>query len=183
MFRRKLDDRITLRALRVEDAERVFELTDANRSYLRRWLPWLDAARSPDDTRAAIERGLEQEASRNGFHAGIFEDERLIGAIGLHYVDWVNRATSIGYWLAEPFVGRGIMTRCCRALVEHAFTDLKLHRVEIRVAVGNRRSRAIPERLGFREEGTIRDGEWLYDHYVDLVVYGLLEEAWRQLPP
>ena len=66
------------------------------------------------------------------------------------------------------------MTRACRALVAHAFDTLRLQRVEIRVATGNRRSRAIPERLGFREEGILRQVEWLYNHYVDHVVYGRL---------
>ena len=66
------------------------------------------------------------------------------------------------------------MTRGCRALIAHGFTELDLHRVEIRCAVDNLKSRAIPERLGFRREGQLREVEWLYDHFVDHVVYGLL---------
>jgi ribosomal-protein-serine acetyltransferase len=52
--------------------------------------------------------------------------------------------------------------------------------VEVRAAPGNRRSRAIPERLGFRQEGILRDAEWLYDHYVDLVVYAMLADDWPE---
>jgi ribosomal-protein-serine acetyltransferase len=51
--------------------------------------------------------------------------------------------------------------------------------VEIRAAVENKKSRAIPERLGFLFEGVERDGEWLYDHFVDLAVYGMLAADWR----
>ena len=72
------------------------------------------------------------------------------------------------------------MTTACRAYVDHAFTRLDVHRVEIRCAVENRRSRAIPERLGFRLEGTLRDAEWLYDHFVDSVVYGMLADEWKE---
>ena len=71
------------------------------------------------------------------------------------------------------------MTQCCRALIEHAFTDLQLNRVVITCATGNHRSQAIPERLGFCREGTLRETEWLYDHYVDHFVYGLLRSEWR----
>jgi ribosomal-protein-serine acetyltransferase len=85
---------------------------------------------------------------------------------------------SIGYWLAAPWQGKGIMTTACAALIDHAFKELKLHRVEIRCATGNARSRAIPERLGFVKEGVIRQGEWVNDRFLDLAVYGMLATDW-----
>lgn len=103
----------------------------------------------------------------------------LAGVIGFHRVDWLNHSTSIGYWLAEDFQGKGIMTASCRCLLDYAFGNLGMNRVEIRCATENLRSRAIPERLGFTEEGLIRQAEWLYDHYVDHLVYGLLREEWK----
>jgi ribosomal-protein-serine acetyltransferase len=63
-------------------------------------------------------------------------------------------------------------------LVDYAFNELGLNRLEIRCATENTKSRAIPQRLGFKQEGTIRQAEWLYDHYVDLVVYGILASEW-----
>ena len=70
------------------------------------------------------------------------------------------------------------MTKACRALIRYAFEQLQLNRVEIRVAVGNYKSRAIPERLGLVKEGMIREAEWLYDHFVDHIVYGVLAKEW-----
>jgi ribosomal-protein-serine acetyltransferase len=70
------------------------------------------------------------------------------------------------------------MTKVVRALTDYALKELGLHKVEIRAAVGNKKSRSIPERLGFVNEGCIRQAEWLYDHYVDHVVYGILAEEW-----
>jgi ribosomal-protein-serine acetyltransferase len=61
-----------------------------------------------------------------------------------------------------------------RVLVDHAFGELELHRVEIQAAEGNRRSRAIPERLGFRQEGILREAECVGGRYLDVVVYGLV---------
>jgi ribosomal-protein-serine acetyltransferase len=66
------------------------------------------------------------------------------------------------------------MTRAVKALIDHAFGELGLHRVEIRAAAENRRSRAIPERLGFEQEGILREAERVGERYQDLVVYGLL---------
>jgi ribosomal-protein-serine acetyltransferase len=84
----------------------------------------------------------------------------------------------IGYWLAAPFQGRGIMTRACRAMVAYAFDTLRLQKVVIRCALGNTRSCAIPQRLGFKHEGIARQAEWLYDHFVDLNLFGMLASNW-----
>jgi ribosomal-protein-serine acetyltransferase len=71
-----------------------------------------------------------------------------------------------------------MITRVVRALVEHALLGWGLNRVEIRAAPENRRSRAVPERLGFRQEGVLREAERVGDRYLDSVVYGVLASAW-----
>ena len=86
------------------------------------------------------------------------------------------RHPDVGYWLAQEYNGKGIMTQSVRDLIRLGFDDYSLGRVEIRCAVENRKSRAIPERLGFKQEGTIRRAENLYGKYVDHVVYGLLRQ-------
>jgi len=165
---------LSLTTLELCHAEELFRLTDGNRAYLRRWLPWLDTVRMVEDTRGFIRATLAQARENNGFQAVIVSDSRVAGVVGHHQVDWRNRATALGYWIGEEFQGRGLVTAACRRLVAHSFDVLGLHRVEIRCAVENRRSRAIPERLGFRHEGRFREAEWLYDHWVDHAVYALL---------
>jgi ribosomal-protein-serine acetyltransferase len=179
MFKYTVDDKTSLTTVELRDTEELFALTDASRNYLREWLPWLDGVTSPENTCAFIQSALDQQAQNNGFQCCIHFEGKIAGVIGFHRIDWNNRKTEIGYWLAPQFQGRGIMTNCCRALVEHAFSKLALNRVEIHVAMGNTKSRAIPERLGFTNEGVRREAEWLYDHYVDLVVYAMLRKEWR----
>jgi ribosomal-protein-serine acetyltransferase len=174
MFSYSLGDAAELRLLEEGHASALYQLTDANRVHLREWLPWVDETTSVDDTRRFIRIATQQFASNQGYECGIWWHGELVGTIGNHRIDWRNGATSIGYWIGESYQGYGLMTRAARALIAHAFDTLHLQRVEIRVATGNRRSRAIPERLGFREEGILRQVEWLYDHYVDHVVYGRL---------
>ena len=101
--------------------------------------------------------------------------------IGYRGIDWRARATSIGYWLGEEFQGRGTMTESVRTLADHAIRIWELNRVEIRAAVENWRSRRIPERLGFREEGTLREAERVGDRALDSVVYSMLAQDWRGL--
>lgn len=168
-----------LRPLCESDAEPLFALTEANRAHLREWLPWLDAIATVDDTREFI-RACADRARRTGAFAALIESRgEPCGVVGYNWIDPANRACEIGYWLAESHVGRGLMTRACRALVEHAFGTLLLNRVNIPAAVGNARSRAVPERLGFHQDGLLRDAEWLYDHFVDHALYTLLRRDWE----
>lgn len=178
MFEKKIHPSLRLRSLRLSDAEELFRLVDANRTRLREWLPWLDSTTGVESQREFIRSILDQEARGQGGVYAVLGDEQIVGVAGYHPIRWANRSVDIGYWLDAEATGKGIMTRCCRSLVDHAFTELGLNRVAIPVAVGNARSRAVPERLGFKIEGTIRDAEWLYDHYVDHVLYAALRREW-----
>jgi len=67
-----------------------------------------------------------------------------------------------------------LITKACRVLIDHAYDELNLNRIEMRCGVENKKSRKIPEKLGFREEGIVHQGGWLHDHFVDYVIYGML---------
>jgi ribosomal-protein-serine acetyltransferase len=174
MLYSKVNQRIQLRLIDRHDAGKLFALIDSNREYLRCWHPWVDSVRSLDDVSRMISTWEQQNATNRGFCAGILFDGQLCGAIHHLNVDWQNRWTALSYWLDAAHQGQGIMTTCCRALIVHAFKAWKLNRVTIECATENARSRAIPERLGFKLEGIIRGAEKLHDHYADHAVYGLL---------
>lgn len=179
MFEYKVDEEIHLSSLEPRHAETLFALVDANRQHLRQWLPWLDTNVAVSDSLDFIRDTQRQLANNTGFVAGIWVRGELAGVVGHNRIDWENRIGYPGYWLSAEFGGRGIMTRACRALINHAFAELRLNRIDIRCAVDNRKSRAIPRRLGLQQEDVVRQAEWLYDHYVDHVVYGVLASEWR----
>ncbi|WP_142316508.1 GNAT family N-acetyltransferase [Bacillus toyonensis] len=178
MFTYKIDDNVKLKMLDLQDTEKLFTLTINSMEHLKKWLPLIANNKQIEDTENFIKSTMKQFGDNNGFQAGIWYNGEISGVIGFHKIDWHNRSTSIGYWLGKDFGGSGLMTKACRAFVNHAITELNLNRVEIRAAVENQKSRAIPERLGFIKEGQIRKAEWLYDHYVDHIVYGMLAEDW-----
>lgn len=169
-----VDTEITLRIRSETDAERTFNIIDANRAYLKEWLPWVDGVTTIESCTEFIQVNIKDFEANNSATYGIFYNNQLVGMVGYHSFDTNNKVTSIGYWLAHEYTGKGITTKCVQKLVEHAFNNLKMHRVEIECATGNNASRAIPKKLGFTEEGVLRDREWLYDHYVDLVMYSKL---------
>jgi ribosomal-protein-serine acetyltransferase len=169
-----------LRRLEESDADELYRLIEANRAYLAPWLPWAEA-QTREGTLEFIRMIRRQEASNDGFQAALVSEGSIVGMIGFHSVNWPHRSTTIGYWLDEGHQGRGLTTRAVRLLVDHAFGVWDLHRVEIQAAVDNHRSRAIPERLGFREEGVRREAERVGERWHDLAVYAMLAQEWVQV--
>lgn len=162
-----------LRLLEETDATELHELIEANRTHLARWLPWA-AGQTFEDTLDFIRGTRSQLRDNNGFQTAVVIEGSIAGVIGYPVLDWANRSTRIGYWLDEGQQGRGTMTAAVRLLVDHALTVWRLNRVGILVATENRRSRAIPERLGFREEGTLRQFQLVGGRHLDCVSYSML---------
>jgi ribosomal-protein-serine acetyltransferase len=179
-FHTIINENLELCLLGEDDAQALFDLTDQNRGYLRQWLIWVDNIATSSDAERYIRSSLGQFVENNGFQTGIWYRGTLSGIIGYQGVDWGNRSTTLGYWVGASCQGKGLVTKACSALIDWAFREWHLNRVEIRCATGNDRSRAIPERLGFTQEGTLRGAEWLYDHFVDLVVYSIMADEWRE---
>jgi ribosomal-protein-serine acetyltransferase len=180
MFVHNLSDTVVIRLLETRHSDDFYNLVRNNFDRLAKWCPWLDRVTTPESTRAFIREKIFRFADANGFTAGIFERGKLIGVIALEYVDEVNSVTEVGYWIDGRAEGKGLVSRACTSVIDYAFGELRLHRVQIRCADGNLRSRAIPEKLGFRNEGIIRRCERLRDRTVDLVIYGMLSEEWVQ---
>lgn len=178
MFQKRWDDGIEMRTFEAGDAEALFACVDANRARLREWLPWLDYNRAVEDSRTFIGICAAQENDGKGFTAALRIGERIVGVAGFHPLDRKNRAAALGYWIGKEAEGKGLVTRAARELVRHAFEVYGSNRVEIRCATGNLRSQAVARRLGFTEEGTLRECEWLYDRFVDHRVFSMLRSEW-----
>lgn len=180
MFHLDLDPEISLRLYQPEDAEELFNLTIESKEYLKEWLGWLDYTKTAEDSAGFIQSSLSAY-EKNGNHpqaAAIIYKGKIAGTIGFNEISRIHKIGVIGYWLGEKYQGKGIMNRAFSALIEYGFSEAGLNRIEVRAAAGNMKSRALPKRHGFTEEGIIRDAEWLYDHYVDHKVYGLLKKEY-----
>ena len=173
-----VEDGLELNEPNEEDAEELFSLVEENREYLREWLPWLDDVSSVEDEKTLIRMEAQKKGSSKIYLIRI--SGRIVGVLGLNWVDWDNRSFGLGYWLSEDSTGQGIITKSCSRLIDHCFTNLRLHRSVIEAAVENYSSISVAERLGMRLEGTSRDREWLYDRYVDSVMYAITSSEWKK---
>lgn len=170
-------DGLSLRPLAEPDARELFRVIELNRDHLGRWLHW-PRQQTLEATREFVRDACDENERGLGLRLAIESEGMIAGVVGLGAIDRLNRAGRVGYWLAAEHEGKGMATRSVRSLVTHGFDDWGLHRIEIRAAVENLRSRAIPERLGFTLEGVARDALRVGERYEDAALYSVLCHDW-----
>ncbi len=178
ILHRELGDGLAMTPVHPYLAESLYAAIDESREHLRLWLPWIDSASSSANTRAFIEKAMLEMAEKRSIVWAIILDGRPRGVVSFFDMNWITRRTQVGYWLAADACRQGVMTRCVKELENIAFGELGMEKVEIRCAVGNRASRGVPTKLGYREEGTLRRAEDLYGTVVDHLIYGKLRSEW-----
>jgi len=156
------------------DALEHFAVIERNRDHLAPWLPWVPLVNSAKDVARFIAVSQAAWLGRHEFACALRLNGSIVGGIGIVDADHENECVSLGYWLDHEVCGRGFMTMAVRALTQWCFSDLKRHRVQIRAARHNVASRAIPERLGFMEEGLLRQVAIVAGVRQDMVLYARL---------
>ena len=141
-----------------------------------RWVLTIPWPYTHDDAAWFLRFADGQRTSENGAHLGVFARDggALLGAVALAPIDWDNRSASLGYWTARDHRNRGIARAASRLLVDWAFGDLELERIELTCHPANAGSRRVAEALGFRREGHLREHLRTADGRRDSLLYGLL---------
>ena len=170
-----IDENIKIELINENHSQPIFDIVDKNRIHLRQWLPFVDKMQTVEFAENFVKGTMQRNKDGNEFAFVIIENDKVIGRIGVYKIDGQNKIGEIGYWLAENLQGKGIITKSCKALIDFCFSDLQLNRIEIKCGTENFKSKTIPEKLNFTREGVIREGELLYDKFIDLNLYSLLK--------
>jgi RimJ/RimL family protein N-acetyltransferase len=170
--------RVRLRRLTRDDAGAIFEMF-SHPDVTRYWsaAPYTELAQAEK----RIAESLEYYAKDTAYPLAVvrISDERVVGNCTLWNFHRQNRRAEVGYALARPFWGHGYMHEAMAAMIDFAFREMRLHRLEADIDPRNVPSAKILERLGFRKEGLLRE-RWIVDDEVsDSAVYGLLAGEWQ----
>ena len=177
-------ERVLLRPWRPGDAAALFAAVTESKERLRPWMPWVEGYRARADAEAYVERVGANWADRCDLALGIWHREsgRLLGATGLHNIDWSVPSFEIGYWIRDGEEGKGYVEESVRLLVRLVFADLGAQRLAITCDAENTRSRRIPERIGFLLEGRLRNHQRTAQGTLrDTLVFALTPEDWQSI--
>jgi RimJ/RimL family protein N-acetyltransferase len=179
-------ERLVLRCWSPADAELLKEAVEASLDHLRPWMPWANEEPTDLDSRVALLREFRAKFDLGQeFIYGIFDagESRVLGGTGLHMRSGSSDAREIGYWIHADHIGKGLATESTAALTNVAFVVDGVSRVEIRCDPANVRSAAVPAKLGFTHEATLRRAGIAGDGSArDTMVWTLLVEEFPSSP-
>ena len=169
---------ILLRRATDDDVLPLWEAAVASKAELIPWLPWCHEHYSLEETAQWLALCREGWDSRESFYFVVTDEVSgsIIGACGLHRVDWPNRRADLGYWVRSGAQGSGVATEAARLLARYGLEELGLARLEIIVECGNAASERVAGKVGAKREGVLRHRLWLRECSHDAVSYSLTVE-------
>jgi RimJ/RimL family protein N-acetyltransferase len=175
-------ERVLLRPYRPGDGAQLWEAVEESRDHHLPWIPWGEGHKLLADSEESARKMQVRWLLREDLPLGIWERTTgtYLGGINLNRFNWAVPSLELGYWLRKSAEGHGYMTEAGTLVCSLAFETLGVHRVEIHVASGNHRSVAVPRRLGFIHEATLRQsGRIITGELVDMMVFSMLQEEYK----
>ncbi len=151
-------ERLTIRGPLPGDGRRLREAVLESQEELKPWMPWAVTVQTEEEYEARAREGQAKFLSREDLWLQLYlkGTDTLIGGSGLHRIDWSVPSVEIGYWVRTKYGGKGYITEAVAAITDLAFRVVQAERVFIKMDAKNVRSAAVPQRLGFTYEGTLR---------------------------
>ncbi|MCR9277705.1 MAG: GNAT family N-acetyltransferase [Pseudomonadaceae bacterium] len=172
-------ERLTLVPVTVAHAQEMNAAIIASIDELKPWLPWAASAPSVQETTAFCERSVSQIEAGTDFPLVMRQrtSGELLGAVGLHRIDWDVPAFEVGYWCDSRHTGRGYVSESVQRLVHYVFQELDAARLSLHADTRNIASRAVAERLRFELEGIARnDSRDNQDQLSDTAIYARYDD-------
>ena len=167
--------RLTLRSITEHDAEGLHEAY-ADAEAMRRWDH--PPSRDVSQTAERIRTSAEVDPRWHGIWAIQTHAGRFVGAINYHAHNEQQRRLALGWILVPSSWRQGLMTEAAPPVISHCFTGLNVHRIEALIEPQNQPSRGLAAKLGFTEEGTLRDWLCVAGEFRSVVMYSLLPTEW-----
>ena len=170
------DGSVLLRPYQPGDVESLYRAAWESITEISPWMSWCHADYSIEETRTWVETRDEEwnNGTSYGFVITDAKDGSFLGGCGLNYIDTANLRANLGYWVRTSRTGKGIATTATKLLAQAGFDQLKLNRIEIMVAVGNKASQRVAGKAGAKREGVLRNRMVIPEKVTDAVMFSLI---------
>ncbi|WP_030421660.1 GNAT family protein [Streptomyces sp. SCSIO 75703] len=173
------DDGAELRPLETWHAEEFLAHLERGRDFITRYIPFGSQVTDVASAKALIRSYADRHAADTGFLHGLWLDGTLVGGLLYRTFDAATGVCEIGCWLEPAGTGRGLVARGARALIDWAFDERGMHRVEWHASCANTASVEAARRLGLTREGVLRESFPYRGVRHDMEVWAVLAPEWR----
>jgi len=178
VLRHPLHDGAELGQLEPWHAEQFAAAVSHAREHLAPWIPFAHSVTDVASARDHLRRLAVRHAEDTCHNYGIWQGGRLVGGVVFPAFDAAARTCELGVWLVPEVQGRGLVTAACRYVLDWAFGERGMVRVEWHNDPRNEASRAVARRLGMTHEGTMRSAYVLGGARQDSEVWSVLADEW-----
>ncbi|MFD4738592.1 GNAT family N-acetyltransferase [Streptomyces virginiae] len=178
MFSTALAEDAQLFPLEARHAEEFFAHIERGRAFIGRYIGFPDRAADLDSARALLAEYAVKAAQDGPRFFGIRLDGTLVGGVLFRVFEADRGNCEIGCWLEPDAAGRGLVTKACQVLIDHAFGERGMHRVEWHAATGNTKSLAAAARLGMTRDGVMRENNLHRGVRQDTEIWSILSHEW-----
>jgi RimJ/RimL family protein N-acetyltransferase len=175
----QLGDGAELRPLEPWQAEEFLAHLDRGREFIKRHIALPDIVTDLASSRAYLQAYADKTAADAGRLYGIWQDGELVGGVLFKTMDVRAGTAEAGCWLEPSAVGRGLVTRAARLIIDWAVGERGIHRVEWLVSAANAPSIAVARRLGMTKDGVLRESYPYRGERHDIEVWSVLAPDWR----
>ncbi len=176
-------ERFVLRPFRRRDADALYRAVAASRTELSAYLPWAARAYTRASAVVFIRESMRSWRDSKAYDFTVRRPEepgRHLGNVSIWHLSRTYRSGEIGYWTRTDETGLGIATEAARAALRIGFVDLGMHRLILRIAVGNASSERVAQKLGFTQEGVLREAIEVGGRWMDHSLWSLLDHEYRR---
>jgi ribosomal-protein-serine acetyltransferase len=184
--RSRFTPRLELRPFKRRDLDQVLAAIHDSLPELESWLPWAHAGYGRSEAMRFLRDSGSAWVEGRAFDFAIrprHDSDHHLGNISVWPTSQRERSGEIGYWIRSDDTGAGIATEATARVTEVAFGELRLHRVTLRIAVGNRSSERVAEKLGYVREGLLREEVLVHGTWMDHTLWAMLEDEYDKRRP
>lgn len=173
------DDGAELRPLEPWRAEEFLAHIDRGRDFIGQYIALADAVTDLASSRSFLQAHADRAAADAGRIHGIWTDGRLVGGVLFKTMDVAQGTAEAGCWLEPSAVGKGLVSRAARVIIDWAVEERGIHRVEWLVSAANGASIDVARRLGLTKDGVLRESYLYRGERHDIEVWSVLAPEWR----
>jgi RimJ/RimL family protein N-acetyltransferase len=165
---------VIVRPYEPSDAEGIYSAAVESVREMGPWMPWCHSNYKRGDAEAWIQATIDGRESATMYDFAILADGEYAGGCGINHINWMDRVANLGYWVRTSATRKGIATMAAREVIDWAFANTTLNRIEMVAACGNIASQRVAEKLGEDRDAILRKRTMANGQPVDAILYSVI---------